>query len=204
MKKSITDQKNEIRAKRKEKEELGLLFTLISNSRQSDREIAKTLHLSQTTITKRRKELERERFIQQYTVTPDFLKMGYEIVAFIFHPGVTMPSPPPTPERIRRTREWYNAQPQIVYAAFGEGFAVSLMITVHRNYSDFVTFMTKMRDLIADRPQRGDFLYFVVDTKNNLNKVKAFSLKDLSNMETEQQLDYHLEKKRIRELFGKD
>ena len=60
-----------------------LLFELIKNSKRSDRDLAKTLNISQPTVTRLRKTLEKEA-IEQYTVIPDLSYMGFEIVALTF------------------------------------------------------------------------------------------------------------------------
>lgn len=60
-----------------------LLFELLKNSKRSDRELAKVLGVSQPTITRRRKELEKTA-IEEYTIIPKWEKFGYEIAAFTF------------------------------------------------------------------------------------------------------------------------
>ena len=58
-----------------------LLFELLKDSKRSDRELAKVLRVSQPTITRRRNKLVDEGMIQEFTIIPDFTKMGYEIMA---------------------------------------------------------------------------------------------------------------------------
>lgn len=57
---------------------------LIRNSKQSDRDLAKILNVSQPTITRTRHKLEENKMIQDYTIIPDFRKMGFEILALTF------------------------------------------------------------------------------------------------------------------------
>jgi DNA-binding Lrp family transcriptional regulator len=51
--------------------ELEVFFELIKNSKKSDRDIAKKLNISQPTVTRVRKKLERT-VIKAYTLVPSF------------------------------------------------------------------------------------------------------------------------------------
>ena len=57
-----------------------LLRELLKNSKRSDRDLAKILKVSQPTITRTRHKLEKSGMIQDYTIIPDFEKMGFEIL----------------------------------------------------------------------------------------------------------------------------
>jgi len=60
--------------------ELRLIAELMKNSRRSDRELARTLGVSQPTVSRIIKRLEKEGIIREYTMIPDFGKLGYEIM----------------------------------------------------------------------------------------------------------------------------
>jgi DNA-binding Lrp family transcriptional regulator len=64
--------------------ELRLISELMKNSRRSDRELARVLRVSQPTVTRIRTRLEKEGIVKEYTMIPDFAKLGYEIM------GVTL------------------------------------------------------------------------------------------------------------------
>ena len=64
--------------------ELRLVSELMKNSRRSDRELAKTIGVSQPTVSRAVKRLEKEGYIQEYTMIPDFAKLGYRILALTF------------------------------------------------------------------------------------------------------------------------
>ena len=64
--------------------EVKVLAELMRNSRISDRELAKAIGVSQPTITRTRTKLESEGIIEEYTLIPDFKKLGYELMAFLF------------------------------------------------------------------------------------------------------------------------
>ena len=60
--------------------ELRVIAELMKNSRRSDRELAKALHMSQPTVSRAIKRLEKEGIIKEYTMIPDFAKLGYKIM----------------------------------------------------------------------------------------------------------------------------
>ncbi|MGA2309647.1 MAG: winged helix-turn-helix transcriptional regulator [Candidatus Bathyarchaeia archaeon] len=64
--------------------EAALISELISNSRRSDRELARAIGVSQPTVSRIIKRLEREGVVNEYTMIPDFRKLGYNLCAFIF------------------------------------------------------------------------------------------------------------------------
>jgi DNA-binding Lrp family transcriptional regulator len=64
--------------------ELRLVSELMKNSRRSDRELAKTIGVSQPTVSRAVKRLEKEGYIQEYTIIPNFVKLGYRILALTF------------------------------------------------------------------------------------------------------------------------
>lgn len=61
-----------------------LVSELMKNSRRSDRELAKAVGVSQPTISRLISKLEGEGYIKEYTMIPDFRKLGYEIMALTF------------------------------------------------------------------------------------------------------------------------
>ena len=64
--------------------ELKIISELMKNSRRSDRELAKAVGVSQPTIGRIIKRLEKEGIIREYTMIPDFRKLGYELLALTF------------------------------------------------------------------------------------------------------------------------
>jgi len=61
-----------------------LIAELMKNSRRSDRDLSKVIGVSQPTISRMVKRLETEGYIKEYTMIPDFRKLGYELVALTF------------------------------------------------------------------------------------------------------------------------
>src|SRR3989337_4373880 len=61
-----------------------LLQELVKNSKRSDRDLAKIVGVSQPTLTRMRKRVERDSYILDYTAIPNMTKLGFEITAFTF------------------------------------------------------------------------------------------------------------------------
>jgi DNA-binding Lrp family transcriptional regulator len=64
--------------------EVKLVSELMKNSRRSDRELAKAVGVSQPTISRMIRKLEKDGIIKEYTMIPDFQKLGYELLALTF------------------------------------------------------------------------------------------------------------------------
>jgi DNA-binding Lrp family transcriptional regulator len=149
---------------------LKLLFELMKNSKRSDRQIAKIIGVSQPTITRMRQRLEKKAIVE-YTVIPDWKELGFEIVAFTFVKATRQT------KLTEKTREWTTKNPNVVFAAGGEGMGMDCaMISFHKNFSDFSSFITKLRVDWAENLQ--DLQSFLMTTDGE-RKMKPFSLKYL-------------------------
>jgi len=129
-----------------------LLRELLKNSKRSDRELAGILKVSQPTITRTRHKLEEDGTIRDYTITPDFKKMGLELLAINF-------------ARIRpeilasgiseRASEFIAKFPTTIFASTGQGLGMNAVsIGVYKNFTEYhkkVNLMrTEWKDLVED------------------------------------------------------
>jgi len=64
--------------------ELRIIAELMKNSRRSDRELAHAVGVSQPTCGRIRKRLEKEGIIKEYTMIPDFRRLGYQMMGVTF------------------------------------------------------------------------------------------------------------------------
>lgn len=158
-----------------------LLFELIKNSHRSDRQLAKVLRISQPTITRRRKLLEKD-FIQEYTAIPKFEKIGYGLIAFTFVKSALREATlEQKKEAIAKGKEWAMKQPCVVFALYAQGMGWDgLAISFHNDYSGYVAFMRKLRTEASE---------FVIECESFLSLltpesvIKPPSLKYLAKME---------------------
>jgi len=123
--------------KNREKE---LLFQLLRNSKLSDREIAKKLKTSQSTITRTRHKLE-NKFVQSYTIVPNLARLGIKLIAFTFGSCST-----PSDEKLEKLTDFIESHPNIVFAGQGEGIGkTGFMVSFHNDFSDYTDFMREAR-----------------------------------------------------------
>ena len=117
-----------------------VLLEYLKDSKRSDREIAKIVGVSQPTITRMRQRLLREGVIRDFTVIPDFVKLGYEIMAIIFFKlKVTKAS-------IEKATKMTRARPNIIFASEAEGMGKNgVIISLHKSYTDYSKFLSDFR-----------------------------------------------------------
>ena len=123
-----------------------LLFEMLSNSRRSDRELAKALKTSQPTVTRVRRWLETNGFITEYTLIPDFTKIGFEIVAFTFVKMLMAVSGNMRDQIFRMVNSFLEGHPNVVMSLHGEGMGCDgILVSFHKNFSDFANFVRDLR-----------------------------------------------------------
>ena len=144
-----------------------LLFALIKNSKRSDRELARALPLSQPTVTRLRKILEKEA-IEQYTVIPSLSYLGFDLISFTFSTSKELVNPLED-----KAKKWTAEQPNIIFASTGQGMdADAIMVSVHKDYADFAKFYQDFRRNWGGSLM--NFRTFLVSVKGSV-QLKAFS-----------------------------
>ena len=141
-----------------------LLLEMIANCKRSDREFARALGVSQPTVTRARGWLEKNGFVREYTVIPEFSKIGLEIVAFTFikiRPETKMDK---VGEIRSRGKAFFEKHPNIVMALRGEGFSSDgIVVSLHRDYAEFVQFMRDLKLETVNTEVVGSFLASLKD-----------------------------------------
>jgi len=158
--------------------EFRLFNELIKNSKRSDRELAKLLGVSQPTITRTRKRLEKE-MISEYTIIPVWEKFGFEIMAFVYGKA-QIPIKEERKKFIAQAREWMNQHPNVVFSSTGQGIGMNtITISFHKNYTCFSKFLSEYMAFW------GDYLTsvetFLVSVQGGMT-FKPFSLKYLTEV----------------------
>jgi len=150
---------------------LGLLSELIKNSRQTDRNLAKILGMSQPSVTRNRKTLERE-VIRQYTAIPNLTYLDFEIAALTFFS--TRNSLQAFTDKVS---EWTEKQPSVLFASTGQGIeSTAFMVSVHKDYTSFAKFQHDFRTECSEHLQ--DHKTFILSPKADII-LKHFSLNSL-------------------------
>ncbi len=135
--------------------EIRILVELMRNSRRSDREIARSVGVSQPTVSRIIGKLERIGAIREFTVIPDFRMLGYNIMAgtrlgIAANPGIHDPY---TKEGLMKIREdaleMERKNPNAFLMAVN-GLSRDknrLFIVFYESYSDYVNAMKTVRQL---------------------------------------------------------
>ena len=153
-----------------------LLRELLENSKRSDRELAKVLEVSQPTITRYRRQLEKAGIIQDYTIVPDFRKMGFELLALTlvkFRPEFF------TPEIVEEVKKNAVKFPDAIFLSTGEGLEANfLIISLNRNFTEYHSRLNRLRLHWKDSLE--DFRSFIVSIGEG--EYKRFSTAHLADM----------------------
>jgi DNA-binding Lrp family transcriptional regulator len=121
--------------------ELRLISELMKNSRKSDRELAKAIGVSQPTVTRMRTRLEKEGIIKEYTVIPDFAKLGYQLMAVTLAKLEAPATPEVVQKTIQITKEKSPDWPEVVMVERVTGMGYNgIVVSFHKDYSSYVTF----------------------------------------------------------------
>jgi len=128
-----------------------LLMELLRNSKQSDRDLAKILKVSQPTITRARHKLEKDS-IEGYTIIPNWQKTNFKIFAFTFIKSkFKYGSADKRKAAIQKAREWLMKQPNVIFSAGGEGMGWDgLTVSIHKSYSCYTKFKRKHETELGD------------------------------------------------------
>ena len=151
-----------------------LLLEFMKDSKRSDREIAKVIGVSQPTITRMRQRLVKEGAIREFTIIPDFVKMGFEIMAIsCFKSKVTE-------ESVEKAIKVTMAKPNVIFASGAQGMGKNaVMISLHKNYTDFSKFLRDLR--LEGGDDLRDYDTMLISLKEEA--VKPLSLKYLAELE---------------------
>jgi DNA-binding Lrp family transcriptional regulator len=121
----------------------------MKNSRRSDRELAKAIGVSQPTVSRIINKLEKEGVIKEYTMIPDFRKLGYQIMGVTFLTRAETMNKEESAELRSAVTEVEEKNPYAsLIAVNGIGLKKGRMfITLYRNYGRYSDAMQLTRSL---------------------------------------------------------
>ena len=126
---------------------LKILSELMKNSRISDREVAKKLGISQPTVSRIRSRLSNEGYIKEYTVIPDFTKLGYSIMAFTFPKVKPMPKDKLEETRKISLEDMRKGPSEIILFERGMGASFDgVIISLHKDYTSYARLLRRAKD----------------------------------------------------------
>ncbi|MBN1245835.1 Lrp/AsnC family transcriptional regulator [Candidatus Bathyarchaeota archaeon] len=159
-----------------------LLSELMKNSRRSDRELAKAIGVSQPTTTRLRTKLEKEGYIKEYTIIPNFSKIGYTIMALNF----VKLDPKLTKNGIEGFR---NAHPEtigkdpfgvvLIQRGMGLGYD-TVIVSFHQDYSSYDNFRNYVKHAMGESiTEMNVFLINLDEEKNTLPPTFLFLSREM-------------------------
>jgi Lrp/AsnC family leucine-responsive transcriptional regulator len=155
--------------------ELRLIRALITDSRKSDRELAKKIGVSQPTVSRIRERLEKGGYIE-YTGVPNLEKLGFEILAMTFANWKNQHYPD---TRTSAAKKFIMNHPNLIFVSSGSGMSSDrVAISVHKDYSDYSKFMSEVKS------EWGEFMNvigtFVVSLVGNI-PLRSLTFKYLAD-----------------------
>jgi DNA-binding Lrp family transcriptional regulator len=149
---------------------------LLRNSKKSDRDIAKKLNISQPTVTRIRRKLETSGYISEYTIIPNFPKLGFEICAFIFFNANKCGG-----KNVKnKAHDWIVKNPAVLFSAAGDGIRGKncAILTLHKNFTDYTNFLNDFKSVMGNNI--GNIEAFLVSLETSTPKFVSFkSIADL-------------------------
>jgi DNA-binding Lrp family transcriptional regulator len=131
-----------------------VFFEIMKNSKKSDRDIAKTLGISQPTVTRIRKKLEKK-VIRSYTAIPYFPEVGIDLISFNFGKCEN-----PKKDMDVCLKQMAKSNKKTIFISSGEGLRKNcIVVALHKDYRDYVDFLTAIR-----LQCKNDFESFLVPT----------------------------------------
>ena len=115
-----------------------LVSELMKNCRRSDRELAKVLGVSQPTVSRNLQKLEKEGIIKEYTVVPDFTKLGYTLLAITFVKLKRHLSKDELEKARKSARESIESNLNFIMLERGMGMGYDgVFLSFHKDYASF-------------------------------------------------------------------
>jgi DNA-binding Lrp family transcriptional regulator len=146
--------------------ELRLISELMKNSRRSDRELAKIIGVSQPTVSRMLKRLVGEGYIREFTIVPDFKKLGFQIMTIVLTKMKKDIGPDIIQEVRRKVLEDEKRNPSpILLAKTGIGAnSDRVVILLAEDYSTYSKYISMYRQYPSIEVQ--DINSFIIDLKD--------------------------------------
>jgi DNA-binding Lrp family transcriptional regulator len=161
--------------------ELKLVAELMKNSRRSDRELAKAIGVSQPTVSRLIKKLEKEGLIKEYTMIPDFAKLGHNMLGLTFvRLKKTLSSEEIEKAREFARRETAESRFPIVMLERGWGLGYDgVIVSLYKDYSSYARYRSILKKYpFLESSAMDSFLINLLDTVRYL----PFSLKKYADL----------------------
>ncbi|MEM2118829.1 MAG: winged helix-turn-helix transcriptional regulator [Candidatus Bathyarchaeia archaeon] len=147
-----------------------IIAELMKNSRRSDRELSHVIGVSQPTVSRTIAKLEKQGIIKEYTMIPDFRKLGYRLISLTFV-NIKQDLTKEELEKAREItqhdmREFCPSEIIMFERGIGMGFG-GVIVALHEDYSAYVR--------LKERTRKYDFLdhaktsSFIINLEDDLH-----------------------------------
>ena len=146
-----------------------LLLELLKNSHRSDRQLAREMGTSQPTVTRIRNKLEKNGWIKEYTIVPNFEKMEIQLMA------ITILKTHWKKESVEKGRKASMTRPNVIFSARAEGMGGRnvVVISLHRDYPSYADFIENIMKEYAEDIETYDTLF--ISLKGRVAKPLSLS-----------------------------
>jgi DNA-binding Lrp family transcriptional regulator len=161
--------------------ELKLISELMKNSRRSDRELAKAIGTSQPTATRIRTRLEREGIIKEYTMIPDFSRIGYHLLGSTFV-KLKKTLGPEEVENARKKAHEEIAESNLGIIMLERGLGLGydgVIVAYYRDYSDYANHKKALKEYPF--LEISDMEGFLISLDDKV-RYRPLTLKNLANL----------------------
>lgn len=151
----------------------------MKNSRRSDREIAHAVGTSQPTVSRTIKKLEKEGTIREYTMIPDFKRLGYQIMAFAFL-GKPETQRREESEELRKAAVELEKKTPFANMMVVDGMGIGkgrVLINLYKDYGSYTEGMETIKSLPHVEAEETES--FLVDLSNERN-FRVLSMKEIA------------------------
>ncbi len=159
--------------------EIRIIAELMKNSRRSDREIAHAVGTSQPTVSRTIKKLEKEGIIREYTMIPDFKRLGYQIMAFAFL-GKPETQRREESEELRKAAVELEKKTPFANMMVVDGMGIGkgrVLINLYKDYGSYTEGMETIKSLPHVEAEETES--FLVDLSNERN-FRVLSMKEIA------------------------
>jgi DNA-binding Lrp family transcriptional regulator len=159
--------------------ELKLLSELMKNSRRSDRELAQAIGVSQPTVSRMIAKLRQEGVIKEFTIIPDFRKLGYQLAGITMVKRKKAPSTEELAEIRNKSKELEKENPNAdLMAVYGMGLDKDvLFVTFYENYEAYAKGMELVRQIPYMKLEENET--FLVDL-NDQSHFRILSMSEIA------------------------
>jgi DNA-binding Lrp family transcriptional regulator len=167
--------------------ELRLIAELMKNSRRSDRDLAKAIGVSQPTVGRMIKKLEKEGIIGECTMIPNLGKLGFKLFAITFVKRQKDVTPDEYDKVVKMGKQVTEKSLKNILTMRGMGLGYEVVIvSVHEDYSSYQELIRDVKQFpYSDLTGIQSFLINMDDKVQYRPLTFSYLAKYLSNLKKE-------------------